>query len=49
MEGAKVYPTFQIQILGTSSGLGGDLGVNFYCVKVVGVPGDHHIVPLVII
>lgn len=41
--------TFQIKVLGPTSGLSGDFGVYLDRVQVVGVPGDHDIVPVVVI
>lgn len=41
--------TLQVQVFGSCGSLGGNLGVNLDSVKVVGVPGDYDIVPVVVI
>lgn len=41
--------TFQVQVLGAHGGLRGDLGINLDRVQVVGVTGDVHVVPVVVV
>lgn len=41
--------TFQVQVLGAHGGLRGDLGVDLDRVQVVGVAGDVHVVPVVVV
>lgn len=41
--------TFQIQVLGAHGGLRGDFGVDLDHVEVVGVPGNVHVVPVVVV
>lgn len=41
--------TFQIQVFGSGRCLRGDLGVDLDSVEVVGVSGDDHVVPVVVI
>lgn len=46
---STVCPTFQIQVFSPHGGLRGDLGVDLHCVEVIGVAGDHHIMPVVVV
>lgn len=43
------HDTFQVQIAGSIGVLGDGVGVDFQCVHVVRVTGNHHVVPLVVI
>lgn len=41
--------TLQVEVLGAHGGLRGDFGVDLDRVQVVGVPGDVHVVPVVVV
>lgn len=43
------HDTFKVQIAGSIGVLGDGVGVDFQCVHVVGVAGNHHVVPLVVV
>lgn len=43
------HDTFKVQIAGSIGVLGDGVGVDFQCVHVVSVTGNHHVVPLVVI
>lgn len=41
--------TLQVEVLGAHGGLSGDFGVDLDGVEVVGIPGDVHVVPVVVV
>lgn len=43
------HDTFKVQITGSIGVLGDGVGVDFQCVHVVSVAGNHHVVPLVVV